>query len=145
MKTSANRVLLTFKVTKIIGPLLGVMLLQAMPALPAPGDAERDLKGFNQQVLRREIAERALRKGKSYLEDGSYELARKSLSEALTFDENLHEARFCLGLTEYRDGKFKLSVAQLNELYQRYPDYHHIMNPSRLQNRLRIGLYRAVV
>jgi Tfp pilus assembly protein PilF len=99
-----------------------LMLLAVAPAA-ASQDPDRDLKGFDEQIKRREMASRALSKGRTYLEDKSYKLARESLIEALRLYEDLHEARFYLGLTEYRDGKFKLAVAQFKSLYKRKPSY----------------------
>jgi Tfp pilus assembly protein PilF len=101
---------------------LALMLLTAAPAT-ASEDSDRDFKGFDEQIKRHDLARRALAKGHTYLKDKSYELARESLTEALRLHEDLHEARFCLGLTEYRDGKFKLAVAQFESLYKRQSSY----------------------
>ena len=84
------------------------------------------MRGFDSTVVRQEKARRALLKGKSFLDDGLLDKARTSLSEALTLDENLHEARFCLGLAEYKDGKFKLAIAQFESLYERFSNYRNI-------------------
>ncbi len=101
---------------------LVIMLLAVAPAA-ASQEAKHDFKGFDEQLMRRDMARRALAKGRTYFEDKSYDLARESLTEALRLHEDLHEARFCLGLTEYRDGKFKLAVAQFESLYKRQPSY----------------------
>lgn len=100
-----------------------LLLLAAPPSVAASEDTQRDFRGFNEQIKRREMARRALVKGRTYLEDNSFGLARESMIEALRLHENLHEARFYLGVTEYRDGNFKLAVAQLENLYKRQPSY----------------------
>ncbi len=109
------------------GPALAAMVILLLLAAPlsvaASKNPERDFTGFNEQVKRRDMARRALAKGRTYLEDKSYDMARESLIEALRLYEDLHEARFYLSVTEYRDGKFKLAVAQLESLYKRQPSY----------------------
>ncbi|MBW7997875.1 MAG: tetratricopeptide repeat protein [Candidatus Glassbacteria bacterium] len=116
---------------RILGFLAGIglalaVLYSVQPACAAPDDTERDLKGFDEQMVRQQKALRALQKGKSYLKDRSFELARKSFVEALTLNMDLHEARFCLGLAEYRDGKFKLAAAQFESLYEKVPDFENL-------------------
>ena len=114
-------------VRKVIYPaLIAALALSVQIAAGAQDDAERDMRGFDSTLVRQEKARRALTRGKSLLDDGSLDMARQSLTEALTLDENLHEARFCLGLTEYRDGKYKLAVAQFESLYQRNPDFRKV-------------------
>ncbi len=100
------------------------LLALAVPQFAAASEnAQSDMKGYNEQTRHRNMARRALAKGRMYLEDKSYGLARESLIEALRLHQDLHEARFCLGLTEYRDGKYKLAVAQFESLYKRQASY----------------------
>ena len=117
--------------SRICGLRPGILVLAASVILLlcmtfsgfASEDMERDLKQFSEQTVRQEKARRAMEKGKAYLEDKSFDLARESFTLALRFNESLDEARFCLGLTEYGDKKFKLAVAQLENLYGRNPKY----------------------
>ena len=116
---------------KFNGTVIGLALMLSLvlsfqPALGAPDDAEQDMRGFDSTMGRREKARRALVRGQSYLDDGLLDKARESLNAALTLDEDLHEARFCLGLAEYRDGRFKLAIAHFESLYERNPDYHNL-------------------
>lgn len=104
--------------------LSGIVL--SLPLHAAPDDTRRDLKGFDEQMVRREQARRELVKGKAFLKDRSYEMARQSLANALRLNQDLQEARFCLGLTEYGDRKFKLAVAHFEKLYEQNPDYENL-------------------
>lgn len=121
-----NRKAVLFARAAYLLALVMAVLLSPRPAAGAPDDTERDLRGFDSTMVRREKARRELLKGKSYLDDGSLDLARTAFNEALKLDENLHEARFCLGLAEYKDGKFKLAIAQFQSLYERHPDYKNL-------------------
>ena len=115
-----------YSVVVFVMATLLAIVLPMPPVAGAPDDTEKDLRGFDSTMVRREKARRDMLKGKSFLADGSLSMARKAFNDALTLDEDLHEARFCLGLTEYRDNKFKLAIAQFKSLYERSPDYRNL-------------------
>jgi len=96
---------------------LMVMLILFVPGGSFGDDVERDLKGFSKQIQRSERARRALERGKVYLEDSSYALARRELTRALLLDPGISEARFCLGMVESRSGNHKLAVDHFTRVY----------------------------
>jgi len=86
-------------------------------------EIEQKLRGFNERIIRFEKARRAVERGKIYLQDKSYDDARREFITALQLNADYHEARFCLGLVERESGNCKLSVEHLKAVYQKKPDY----------------------
>lgn len=86
-------------------------------------DTDKDLKGFNEDMLQLEKARRAVERGKIYFQDKSYEKARREFTTALQLDADYIEARFCLGLVERKTGNYKLSVEHFKAVYKKKPDY----------------------
>ena len=86
-------------------------------------DTDKDLKGFSEDMLRLEKARRAVERGKIYLQDKSYEDARREFTTALQLNVDYIEARFWLGLVERGAGNYKLSVEHFKAIYKKKPDY----------------------
>lgn len=95
---------------------------------PACGaeDENKNVKGFDQDIVRREKALTALRRGKAYLEDKSYRQARREFTEALKLNVDLNEARFGLGLVENGSGNHKLALQHFLAVYERDPKIENI-------------------
>ena len=114
---------------RTISQLISCLALLALlpPLLFArPDNTEREMKGFNAQIVRNEQAGRALRRAKSYLKDKAWKLARRELNQALELNIDLAEARFCLGLVERGEGNHKLAIQQFEAVYSKDPDYKEI-------------------
>jgi tetratricopeptide (TPR) repeat protein len=110
-------------------PAIALVLCLVVPAAPvvgSPDDTDRDLSGFDSTMVRNEKARRAVLKGQSYLEDGSLDQARECFNEALRYNQELHEARFCLGLAELKAEKYKLAIAHFKAVYERHPRYEKL-------------------
>ncbi|OGF98396.1 MAG: hypothetical protein A3F83_02235 [Candidatus Glassbacteria bacterium RIFCSPLOWO2_12_FULL_58_11] len=104
-----------------------VLLTLLPPATFArPDKTEQGMKGFDAQIVRGEQAGRALRRGKSYLKDKAWVLARSEFNQALELNTDLIEARFCLGLVERGEGSHKLALQQFEAVYTKDPDFKDI-------------------
>jgi tetratricopeptide (TPR) repeat protein len=89
-------------------------------------ELEKGLKGFNEKIIRHEKALQALEKGKAFLNDGEYDLARKAFVSALELDKELIEARYCLGLVEIKAGNPRLALEHFIEVYKKKSDWKEL-------------------
>ena len=102
--------------------LLCVLLGLSLPPVTIGAEENKELeKGYKQEIVRHEKAVEALRQGKTYLKDKSFDQARREFTQALKLDIGLVEARFCLGLVESASGNHKLALEHFKAVYDKDP------------------------